>query len=202
MGAIADGRLTSFRESRSKQTAEEFMEKFLCVCIFFVGAVTPMLNASGRRNRSKAFQRGTVLRVDQHQVQSPANTFGAGNPSDAPLASSFYIYDVSIHTNCGSYVGRYETPFKYLPSAFSPNNPIEVRPTKHVLYFDLPNDPDLRMSIVHRAVNKTRPCGTTNRSQAIDFHFRVAGPVGQRGQNPRAMLGRKTALPALILAAV
>jgi hypothetical protein len=178
------------------------MQKFLCVCIFFVGAVTPMLNASGRRNQSKVFQPGTVVRVDQHQVQSPANTFGSGNPSDAPLASSFYTYDVLIRTNCGSYVGRYETPFKYLPSAFSPNNSIEVRATKHVLYFDLPNDPDLRMSIVHRALNKTGPRGTINRSQAIDFHFRVAGPVEQRNQNSRAVLGRNTALPALILAVV
>lgn len=138
------------------------MEKFLCVCVFLLGGIVPMLNASSSLNQPKAFQQVTVLSVDQHQVQSPASQFGAGDPSDAPLTSNFYTYHVSFRLECRTYVGRYETPFRYLPSAFAPNHPIQVRLTKHVMYFNLPNDPELRMSIVNRRIDKGQACESAN----------------------------------------
>lgn len=96
-------------------------------------------------------QTGTVVAVQQQKVYSPEYTMGGSNPSDAPLTSRYYAYEVSVRVDCKTYVGRYETPFHYLTSAFTPNHPIQVRLSKHVMYFDLPNDPDMRMGIERRS---------------------------------------------------
>ena len=93
---------------------------------------------------------GTVIQVQKHKVFSADSMVGDSNPSDAPLASRYYSYEVSVRVDCRTYVGRYQTPFNYLPSAFTPDRPIQVRVTKHLMYFDLPNDPDMRMGIVRR----------------------------------------------------
>jgi hypothetical protein len=105
---------------------------------------------------SAEFVRGTVVRVQKHKTQFPEYTVGGSNPSDAPLSTSYYSFEVSIRSACTIYVGRYLTPFNYLPSAFTDDKSVSVRLTKHVMYFELPDHPDLRMGIVHR----TNVCGT------------------------------------------
>ena len=112
--------------------------------------IVPISNASPTRSNSSPFVQGVVVFVQQHKVYSPDSTTGGSNPSDAPLTSRFYAYEVSVRIDCKTYVGRYETPFNYLSSAFTPDRPIQVRLTRHVMYFDLPNNPDMRMSIVRR----------------------------------------------------
>jgi len=112
--------------------------------------IAPMLNASPTRSNSNPYVQGTVVQVQKHKVYFPESTMGGSNPSDAPLASRYYAYEVSVRVDCKTYVGRYETPFNYLPSAFTPDQPIELRLTKHVMYFDLPYDPDMRMGIIRR----------------------------------------------------
>ncbi len=119
--------------------------------------IVPMSKASPTRSNSSAFMQGVVVDVRQHKVYSPDSTNGGSNPSDAPLTSRYYAYEVSVRVDCKIYVGRYETPFNYLSSAFTPDRPIQVRLTGHAMYFDLPNDPDMRMSIVRRRME----CGQT-----------------------------------------
>jgi hypothetical protein len=58
-----------------------------------------------------------------------------------------------------TYVGRYETAFDSLPSAFSSDRPIPVRLTKHILSFNLPNNTEMKMGIVHRATESGVGCG-------------------------------------------
>jgi hypothetical protein len=58
-----------------------------------------------------------------------------------------------------TYVGRYETALSYLPSAFGSDQPIPVRLTEHILYFDLPNKPEMKMSIVHCTTESGAGCG-------------------------------------------
>lgn len=73
-------------------------------------------------HKSKEEQvQGQVLGVEKHRVQSPDYTIGGSNPSDAPLTSRVYEYEVSIRVDCMTYVGTYQTPFNYLPAAFAPN---------------------------------------------------------------------------------
>jgi hypothetical protein len=123
---------------------------FIFVVSFVVGA--PALYAV-ERGHANAYVQGVVVKVQQHNAYSTEPMIGGSNPSDAPLTSRYYTYEVSVRIDCKTYVGRYETPFNYLPSEFTANQPIQVRLTKHVMYFDLPNNPDLRMGIVHRSSN-------------------------------------------------
>jgi len=62
-----------------------------------------------------------------------------------------------------TYVGRYQTAFDYWPSAFSSEQPIPLGLTKHILYFDLPTKPEMKMSIGYRATESGAGCGR-NRS--------------------------------------
>ncbi len=112
--------------------------------------IVPVLYASPTQAKSNSYVQGTVVDVQKHKVHSPDYTIGGSNPSDAPLTSQYYAYDVSIHVDGKTYVGHYETPFNYLPSEFTANQPVHLRLTKHVMYFDLPNDPDMRMGIIRR----------------------------------------------------
>jgi hypothetical protein len=114
-----------------------------------------MFHVSPSRN-AKEYVKGIVVDVENHQVESPAFTMGGSNPSDAPLTSRYYAYEVSIRVGCETYVGRYETPFHYLPSAFAPGRRLEFRLTKHVMYFEIPYSAGIRMGIVRRH----RECGT------------------------------------------
>jgi len=112
--------------------------------------MTSVLNASQTRSNSDSYVQGIVVDVQKHRVYSPVYTIGGSNPSDAPLTSQYYAYEVSVRADCNTYVGRYETPFNYLPSAFARNQTIRLRLTRHVMYFDLLNDPDMRMGIIRR----------------------------------------------------
>jgi len=132
------------------------MKKNLFVALLGLLVTAPMLCGASSGRLSKQYVWGTVVDVRKYKVQFPEYTMGGSNPADAPLTSRYYAYQVSIRVDCKKYVGRYETPFNYLPSAFSPDQPIRVRLTKHVMYFDLPNNPDLRIGIVRRSA----VCGT------------------------------------------
>jgi hypothetical protein len=103
------------------------------------------------------YQQGRILSVRKSEVQSPA--YGGGdNPSDAPLHSDYYVYDVAVRVNCGTYVGRYDSPYDYFPSAFVPEHRLPVRLTRHVLYFSLPNDREMQMNIVSHKAEKQAVC--------------------------------------------
>lgn len=77
------------------------------------------------------------------------------NPSDAPLPDpETYAYDVSVHVNCGTYVGRYESWYDYLPSVLSRNQNIYLRLTRGTMFVDVPNQRDLQMRIVSRHLER------------------------------------------------
>jgi hypothetical protein len=135
---------------------EKIMKKNIAIGIAVL-VIAPMLNASPTRSKPNPFVSGMVVEVQKQKVYFPDYAIGGSNPSDAPLTSRYYAYRVSVRVDCKTYVGRYETPFNYLPSEFTPNQPIQVHLTKHVMYFDLPNDPDMRMGIVRRSSD----CGQT-----------------------------------------
>jgi hypothetical protein len=116
--------------------------------VLAMGMVTTVFG-SANSSASKAHVPAKVLQVEKQEVRSPAYTSGE-DPSDAPLRSEYYAYEVSVRVNCGIYVARYETPFDYIPSAFAPGHTVPVRVTKHILYFNLPEYQEMRMGIVHR----------------------------------------------------
>ncbi|MFZ0285533.1 MAG: hypothetical protein WAL32_09900 [Terriglobales bacterium] len=129
------------------------MKGNLWISFVVLSVAAPALYASQLPSRSTSYWQGTVVEVQKHKVYSPDYMMGGSNPSDAPLTSRYYAFEVAVRVACNTYVGRYETEFNYLPSAFTPNQPIRVRLTKHVMYFDLPNDPDMRMGIVRHSLD-------------------------------------------------
>jgi hypothetical protein len=133
----------------------------LCVLVFVVAA--PLLGAYAKDVPPNGFQQGTVLSVERQEVTSPDLCCYSG--TDAPLQNEYYSYDVSVRVGCGTYVGRYDTYIDYLPSAFSPNKTISVRLTKHVLYFDVPGERDMKMGIVRRHIDRSTSCDTSRASR-------------------------------------
>jgi hypothetical protein len=155
-GIGGSNQLASRPASLAGALMEKIVRKNIGIGIAML-VIAPMLNASPARSKSNPFVQGTVVEVQKQKVYFPNYAIGGSNPSDAPLTSRYYAYQVSVRVDCKTYVGRYETPFNYLPSEFIPNHPIQVHLTKHVMYFDLPNDPDMRMGIVRRSSD----CGQT-----------------------------------------
>jgi len=122
---------------------------WILVAVFLL--VVPVLYGAVMPDRSKQYVQGVVTGAEKDRVQFPNFTTGASNPADAPLTTRYYAYDVSICVNGRTHVGRYETLFNYLPAAFNRGQTIGVRLTRHVMYFDLPNDPDTRMGIIRQS---------------------------------------------------
>ena len=129
------------------------MQKYWCVAalVFTSG----MLFATNKPQQDN-YVHGTVVSVERQEVTSPNEC--CNNPTDAPLQTQYYAYNVAVRVDCGTYTGRYETPFDYLPSAFSPNHPIDVRLTKHVMYFNVAGEREMKMGIVQKKVDQSTSC--------------------------------------------
>jgi hypothetical protein len=136
---------------------------YLSVLVLVVTMSALSAEAKTKEVQSKGFQQGTVVSVDRQEVTSPNLCCYSG--TDAPLQTQYYAFDVSVRVGCGTYVGRYDSYMDYLPSAFSPNKEVSVRLTKHVMYFDVPGESDMKMGIVHRRINHELPCDSTSASR-------------------------------------
>lgn len=106
---------------------------------------------------SSAVQSVTVLSVQSETDVQPSYS-GGDNPSDAPLRSEVYSYDVAVRSSCGTLVTRYQSPYDYFPSAFAPNAQIPARITKHEVDFDLPSGREMKMPIVSRKRSAATGC--------------------------------------------
>jgi hypothetical protein len=115
------------------------------VTLFFFGVLMPSAHAIHKKGDEQVH--GKIVAAEKRRVESPDYPVGGSNPSDAPLTSRYYEFEVSIRVACTTYVGTYQTPFNYLPLAFNPNQSIAFRLTKHVMYFDSPGVEDIRMHI-------------------------------------------------------
>jgi hypothetical protein len=139
---------------------EEILKYILMACAFLFLSTGQSLYASEVRNQTNGYQQGTILSVEKRNVQSPEYS-GGNNPSDAPLQSEFYAYDILVRLDCGTYVAHYESPVDYLPSAFAANRAVQVRVTKHFMYFHLPFEGESKMAIGRRKKDQPAPCETT-----------------------------------------
>jgi len=130
------------------------MKETVVVVILLFGNLS-LLDASTKQSPARTYLDGTVLRVEKHDT-SPST--GGQNPSDAPLADpETYAYDVSVRVNCGTYVGRYESWYDYVPPVLSPTQKIQLRLTRSLMYVNVPNQKEVELSIVSRHVERG-PC--------------------------------------------
>lgn len=118
-------------------------ETFRCLICFVLvfGASAPVLNASTRQ-----FQKAIVVSAQKYEPDHPRY----GKRTDAPPPTTDYTYDVSIRLNCSVYVGRYESAFDYLPSAFAPEQSIEVSLEKHLMFVRGLGTDEMKLGVVRR----------------------------------------------------
>lgn len=130
------------------------MKRNLALLVLMSGVLLTGAFASAKQ----PYQPAMVVSVANHQTPSVY----VGNPTDAPLQSEVYSYDIGIELNCTVYMVRYETGLDYLPSVFSPNQPVEVSLEKHVMNVNLPGAREVRLSIGRRMRVKTPSCAANN----------------------------------------
>jgi hypothetical protein len=119
-----------------------------------------VINASAKVSKIRQYFEGTVVRVDKYE---PQQVVAGQNPSDAPLADpETFAYDVAVHVNCGTYVGRYQSWYDYVPSVFAADRKIQLRLTRSVMYVNVPNEKELELSIVSKHIERG-PCEIAKR---------------------------------------
>jgi hypothetical protein len=142
---------------------EEAVKREIHFSIALFVLTVPVLRAGAKTSKPDAFQQGTVMKVEREEVHSSEQCCYSG--SDTPLQSEYYAYDVSVRVGCGTYVGRYETAIDFLPSALTPNKTVPVRLTRHVMYFGIPGEPEMKMGIVHRNIDRSSSCDARKASR-------------------------------------
>ena len=150
--------LSYSRESSWLPETEKVMTRCWWINTIVIFAMVSLLLASAKPSQLNTY-RGTILRVEKREVQSPE--YAGGDPTDAPLTAEHYAYEVSVRVSCGIYVGHYESPYAYLPSEIAAHQDVAVRLTKHDLYLDLPGEREMRLAIVHRHAEGSAPCDSS-----------------------------------------
>lgn len=130
------------------------MKRKLALLVLMFGVLLTRAFASAKQ----PYQSATVVSVANHEIPSVY----VGNPTDAPLQSEIYSYDIGIELNCTVYMVRYDTGLDYLPSVFSPNQTVEVSLEKHVMNVNLPGAREMRLSIGRRTRVKNTSCVAHN----------------------------------------
>lgn len=134
--------------------------KKIVVASAILASMLAVLSASAKESTSKQYVEGTIVRVDRHQ--SVPNV-SEQNPSDAPLADpETFAYDVAVHVNCGTFVGRYQSWYDYLPSVFGADRKIQLRMARSVMYVSVPNEKELELPIVSKHIERG-PCESATR---------------------------------------
>ncbi len=131
------------------------MKKSLTLFAFLFGWQVIAVQAGTKQ----PYQSATVVSVANHQGSAGS---AGDNPSDSPLPSTIYSYDIGIRLNCTVYVVRYETGMDYLPSVFTPHHSVEVNPQKHVMYVNVPGEREMRLGIAARSHATDSSCIANN----------------------------------------
>jgi hypothetical protein len=71
-------------------------------------AVVSAVTVPSATGQSKPSQEGIIVNVNKQEVATPPVRAGASSDR-TPLQSRYYLYDVSVQSNCDIYVGRYES---------------------------------------------------------------------------------------------
>ena len=129
---------------------------------FIVAVCLPA--AFAKTSQPKGYLQATVVSVNKHEQST---TVIGDNPTDAPLPDpETFAYDISVHVNCGTYVGRYQSWYDYVPSLFTPNQKIQLRLTRNMMFVPVPNQKEIEMSIVSKHVERG-PCESANTSASV-----------------------------------
>ncbi|GAC1438577.1 MAG: hypothetical protein NVS1B11_01700 [Terriglobales bacterium] len=133
---------------------------FTLCCLLLSGLAALQGQTSKPRVVSADYRLGTVLKIERGGGRS--HTYSPGtNPTDEPLKSKIYTYEISVRVECGTYVVRYDSAVDYLPPTISANSRTKVRVAKHFLYFNVLGDQELKMPIVRRKTDQKDTCASS-----------------------------------------
>lgn len=134
--------------------------KKIVVVLAVVAAMLVAVSVSAKESRIGRYLEGTVVGVDKRGSQEPVL---GQNPSDAPLADpATFAYDVAVNVNCGTYVGRYQSWYDYVPSGFAADRKIQLRLTRSMMYVSIPDEKEIELAIVSKHIDR-RPCNNAKR---------------------------------------
>jgi hypothetical protein len=111
--------------------------------------------------RSADATQGTIVSVQKSTVVTPETN--TGNPTDNPLQTQYYRYDISVKVGDGLYVGRYDSAFDDLSDSLAPDHVVSIRLQKGVMSLDSQGD-SLKTTIVSHKRDKS-----DNRVQAASM---------------------------------
>lgn len=130
------------------------MKRTLALIAVLLPLVLVYVHANAKTTQA-GYEPATVVSVDKRASYATS----IDSPTDAPLQSETYSYDIGIRLNCNVYIGRYESAIDYLPSVFAPNHKVDVRLEKHLMYVSLPEtDRIVKMGIVSHKHLKDNAC--------------------------------------------
>jgi hypothetical protein len=109
--------------------------------------VSGLLLTSAHATTKPEYQTATVVSVESRAIPSP---YVGGGPSDAPLLSEVYAYDIDIELGGTVYRTSYESALANLPSVLAANHSVEVSLKRHVICVELPGDESVRLAIESR----------------------------------------------------
>jgi hypothetical protein len=119
------------------------MKNFFTFLVLASGLLPTSMHATTKTE----YQTATVVSVESHAIPSP---YVGGGPSDAPLQSEVYGYDIGIRVGDTVYRTSYESAFADLPSVLTANHSVEVNLKRHVMEVELPGDRSVRLGIESR----------------------------------------------------
>lgn len=134
------------------------MKRILAVSMVACVACSPIAMHADSQSDSIPIQPVRVVSVNSQTEAHPSYTGGGDNPSDAPLGSEVFSYEVAVHSDCATLVTRYQSPYDYFPSAFIPEAQIPAHVRKHEVDFELPSGREMKMPIVRRKRSSAPGC--------------------------------------------
>jgi hypothetical protein len=139
------------------------MKKVALIPFVLIGTLF-VLVAYAKPSHPPTYLEGTVVHVERHEATE--KLAGGENPSDAPLPDpEVFAYDIALHVNCGTYVGRYQSWYDHVPSVFRVDQKVQLRLTRSVMYVTVPNEKDAQLNIVSKHIEHG-PCEAANRDVA------------------------------------
>ena len=131
------------------------MEKVLPLALLLCcGMVCPASNTKA------GYRTATIVNVVSFDDEPQMS--GYENPTDAPLTTEVYGYDLGIRLDCTVYSLRYQSPIDYLPSVFAPEREVQAFVRKPFMYVAVPGQGDFKLAITGHRKSKDSACMAAN----------------------------------------
>ena len=103
---------------------------------------------------------GTIVNVQKSTVVTPETN--TGNPTDNPLQTDYYRYDISVKVGDVIYVGTIDSALDDLADSLAPDHVVSVRLQKGVMSLDSQGDSFKTTIVSHKLDNSDNQVQTAS----------------------------------------